>query len=266
VTGGGEPRSWSGDESSRLSLLAPASSAEYQTIVGDGDGTGLVIGLAAARFNRAVTERLVAGALVALERAKVAPRDVVATFVPGAFELPIAARALLADQGVDAVVCLGAVIRGETSHYDLVAGQCAAGCQSVQLELRRPVVFGVLTTDTLAQAVARSGGPLGDKGGEAVETAIEMALLLRGLRGQKHESVGRGRPVSSGEAVGIGEVAAFDAAVGTGVIRGGDGELLGFHCTAIASGSRSIRANTAVSYLRRPAHLGAIEAVGITEI
>lgn len=265
MTGSGEPRSWSGDESSRLSLLPPSSSG-YRAIVGDGDGAGLVIGLAAARFNRAVTERLVIGALGTLARAKVAPRDVVVTFVPGAFELPIAARALLEKESVDAVVCLGAVIRGETSHYDLVAGQCAAGCQSVQLEVGRPVVFGVLTTDTLAQAIERSGGSLGDKGGEAAETAIEMARLVRRLRDQRDERVDLGRPVSSGEVVGIGEVAVFDAAVGTGVICGRDGELLSFHCTAIASGARSIGAHAPVSYLRRPAHRGAIEAIAITEI
>ncbi|HEY3943397.1 MAG TPA: 6,7-dimethyl-8-ribityllumazine synthase [Acidimicrobiales bacterium] len=167
---------------------------------GDHDGRGLRIGLACALFNGGVTWRLLQGAMAGLERCGVDRRDVVVTWVPGAFELPLAARALVTARSVDAVVCLGAVIRGETGHYDLVAGGCATGIQQVQLDTGVPVVFGVLTTENLDQALARSevgeptpggpgvstavepgddpGGPGDNKGHESAVTAVEMVRLL----------------------------------------------------------------------------------------
>lgn len=148
-------------------------------LVGGPDGDGIRLGVACARFNVAVTTRLLAGARRAWQEAGVLAEEVVVVQVPGAFELPLAARALARSGRVDAVVCLGSVIRGETSHYDLVAGQAAEGCMRVQLETGVPVAFGVVTTDSLDQAVERSGGGQGDKGAEAVYTAIEMASLLR---------------------------------------------------------------------------------------
>ena len=126
---------------------------------------------------------LLAGALAELERLGVASADRTVAWVPGAFELPLAAMAMARTRRYDAVVCLGAVIRGETSHYDFVAGECASGLQRVQLDLALPVIFGVLTTENLEQALERAGGVLGNKGTEAAATAIEMATVLRQLAG-----------------------------------------------------------------------------------
>ncbi|MEY2399173.1 MAG: 6,7-dimethyl-8-ribityllumazine synthase [Actinomycetota bacterium] len=143
------------------------------------DGGDLRVGLAVARFNDAITVRLRTGALAALERHGVT--DVLERWVPGAFELPLAAQAMLIDGGCHAVVALGCVIRGDTSHYDFVAGECASGLQRVQLDCGAPVVFGVLTTENLDQAIARASVRQMDKGGEAVDTAVEMVHTLRGI-------------------------------------------------------------------------------------
>ncbi len=147
-------------------------------------GAGLRIAVAVSRYNDLVTTPLLDGARAALAEAGVA--DVTVVFVPGAFELPLAAQALLAAPGpsggsdrFDAVVLLGCVIRGETPHFDYVCDQAAAGAQRVALGTGRPVVFGVLTTDTLGQALARAGGAVGNKGAEAAAVAVEMAVLLR---------------------------------------------------------------------------------------
>jgi 6,7-dimethyl-8-ribityllumazine synthase len=145
------------------------------------DGRGLRVGLACGRFNGGVTQRLLAGALDGLDECGVDRADVVVAWVPGAFELPLVAAALLGESArpADAVVCLGAVIRGDTGHYDFVAGECAAGIQRVQLDRGRPVVFGVLTTDTVDQALERSRPDETNKGREAALTAVEMTGLLR---------------------------------------------------------------------------------------
>ena len=134
--------------------------------------------IVAARFNDEVTARLVEGARAALEHHGVDADAITVVWVPGAFELPLVARRLGASGEVDAVICLGAVIRGETDHYTHVATQCAAGLQRAQLDTGVPVVFGVLTTDTTEDAVARAGGRHGNKGEEAAETAIEMVDVL----------------------------------------------------------------------------------------
>jgi len=161
----------------------PAGSAAQRAgeLAGEHDGAGLRIALACARFNDQVTERLLKGALAGLDAHGVPSARRTVVWVPGAFELPLAAQELARSGGFDAVVCLGAVIRGETSHYDFVAGECAAGLQRVQLDRALPVVFGVLTTENLGQALERSGGALGNKGEEAAVTAIEMANLLRAV-------------------------------------------------------------------------------------
>jgi 6,7-dimethyl-8-ribityllumazine synthase len=143
------------------------------------DGTGLRIGIAVSRFNRTVTRALLDGARQTLAGAGVADGDVTVVWVPGAFELPLVAARLAASH--DAVVALGAVIRGETPHFDYVAGECARGLAQVALRTGVPVIFGVLTTDTLDQAWARAGGAEGHKGREAAAGAIEMARLLRRL-------------------------------------------------------------------------------------
>lgn len=139
----------------------------------------LRIGVAVARFNDAITVRLRQGAVNALERHGIT--DIREVWVPGAFELPLAARALITDGGCDAVVALGCVIRGDTGHYDFVAGECASGLQRVQLDLAAPVVFGVLTTENVGQAIERASVVQMDKGGEAADTAVEMIEILRGI-------------------------------------------------------------------------------------
>jgi 6,7-dimethyl-8-ribityllumazine synthase len=137
--------------------------------------------VAVSRFNGVVTAKLLDGALAAFRRHDVADDDVEVAWTPGAFELPLTAKRLAESQGFDAVVCLGAVIRGETAHFDLVAGECARGIQRVALETGVPCVFGVLTTDTVAQAMDRAGGEHGNKGWDAAIAAIEMAGLLDDL-------------------------------------------------------------------------------------
>lgn len=150
-------------------------------IGGEVDGSGVRVGLVLGRFNDHITERLLDGAENALAVHGVAEADVTVVWVPGAFEIPLAAKALILGGHVDAVVCLGAVIRGETSHYDFVAGECARGIQDVQLATGRPVIFGVLTTENLEQALARSSEQ-DNKGEESVRTALEMVSLLRKLQ------------------------------------------------------------------------------------
>lgn len=149
-----------------------------KNLEGAHDARGLRIGIGCARFNGGITQRMLEGVLEAADRLGGDPNDLVVAWVPGAFELPLLARQM-AEAGFDAVVALGAVIRGETSHYDFVAGECARGLAHVGLETGVPVTFGVLTTDTVEQALARSGKGEGNKGAEAFETAVEMVRLLR---------------------------------------------------------------------------------------
>jgi 6,7-dimethyl-8-ribityllumazine synthase len=149
------------------------------SLQGTADGTGLRVGIACAVFNGGITLRLLDGALDALAGAGTDRRDVTVAWAPGAFELPLVARAFAHAGKVEAVLCLGAVIRGDTGHYDFVAGECASGIQQVQLATGVPVVFGVLTTDTLDQALERSLPDETNKGREAALTGIEMVRLLR---------------------------------------------------------------------------------------
>jgi 6,7-dimethyl-8-ribityllumazine synthase len=149
------------------------------SLQGEVNGTGLRIGVACAVFNGGITVRLLDGALAALTEAGTDRRDVTVAWAPGAFELPLVARAFAQAGKVDAVLCFGAVIRGDTGHYDFVAGECASGIQRVQLDTGVPVVFGVLTTDTLEQALERSEPDASNKGREAARTGVEMVRLLR---------------------------------------------------------------------------------------
>jgi len=144
-------------------------------------GEGMRIAIAASRFNEVVTDRLVAGARDGLLRHGVDEGSVTLAWAPGAFELPLVALRLAESADHDAVVCVGAVIRGSTDHYEHVAGQCAAGLTRVALDTGVPVIFGVLTTDSTEAALERAGGKLGNKGFEAAATALEMADLLRQL-------------------------------------------------------------------------------------
>jgi len=145
------------------------------------DAAGLRLALVAARYNEVIVEQLIAGARAAWMAAGGEARSLRLERVPGAFEIPLAAQVIAQRGGVDAVVALGCVIRGATTHYELVAGECARGLQQVMLSTGVPVSFGVLTTETSAQAEERAlPGPL-NKGGEALLTAVAMVRLLRAL-------------------------------------------------------------------------------------
>jgi len=147
------------------------------------DGTGMRVAIVCGRFNDHVTIRLLQGAQRGLDAAGVGTDDVTVEWVPGAFEIPIAAKAFAESGKVDAVIGLGCVIRGETTHYETVAGECAAGIQRAQLATGVPIVFGVLTTEDLDQAMARSEDAGGHNvGEEGAATAVEMAQLLRRIR------------------------------------------------------------------------------------
>lgn len=147
------------------------------------DGSGMRIAILCGRFNDLITHRLLDGARRALEGAGVADGDVTVAWVPGAFELPFAAKAHAESGRFDGVIVLGAVIRGETTHYDIVGGECARGVQEVQLSTGVPVLFGVLTTEDLGQALARSEDPGGHNVGEDCgRGAVEVIGLIRPLR------------------------------------------------------------------------------------
>jgi 6,7-dimethyl-8-ribityllumazine synthase len=146
------------------------------------DATGMRFGIVVSRFNDVVSTPLLEGAVEALELHGASAADIVVAWVPGAFETPIAAREMAEHGGVDAVVCLGAVIRGDTAHFDYVAGEAARGIASVHATTGVPATFGVLTVDTLEQAMDRAGGKHGNKGAEAAVAAVEMVSLLRALR------------------------------------------------------------------------------------
>ena len=145
------------------------------------DGTGLKVGLVAGRFNDFVSNSLVSGAHARLTGLGVADDDIDLAWVAGAFEVPLAARAMAESGRYDAVVCLGAVIRGETPHFDYVAGETAAGIMRTGHDTGVPVVFGVLTTDTVEQAMERADVDRGDKGADCADAAVEMARLLTAL-------------------------------------------------------------------------------------
>jgi len=148
---------------------------------GEPVGSGRRAAVVASRFNESITQPLAEGALDALVRHGVAFDDVDVVWVPGAWELPGLARFLLESDRYDAIVALGAVIRGETAHFDYVAGECARGLQQVTLEFGSPVAFGVLTTDSIEQAIERAGTKAGNKGAEAAMAAIEMVNLSAAL-------------------------------------------------------------------------------------
>jgi 6,7-dimethyl-8-ribityllumazine synthase len=141
----------------------------------------LRFGFIAARFNDFVVEPLIRGALDALKRHGASEKQIEIVRVPGAFDIPIVARKMALSHRYDALLTLGAVVRGQTPHFDYVAGECASGISRIALESGVPIAFGVLTTDTMEQAVDRAGGKAGNKGADAAMVAIEMANLLRRL-------------------------------------------------------------------------------------
>ncbi len=145
---------------------------------------GARFGIVVARFNTFITERLLEGALDALLRMGAAPEDITVVRTPGAWEIPLTAKKMAESGAHDAVICLGAVIRGGTPHFDYVANEVSKGVANVGIATGVPVVFGVLTTDTVEQAVERAGTKMGNKGFEAAEAAIELVNLYRAIASQ----------------------------------------------------------------------------------
>ena len=158
--------------------------ADVHTVEGVLDAKGLRFGIVVARFNSFITDRLLSGALDEIVRHGGSLADVTVVKVPGSFELALAARSLAKMGTVDAIIALGAVIRGATSHYDLVCGEAASALSRLGLELSIPVSFGVVTTDTVDQALERAGLKGGNRGADAVLVAIEMVQVLRKLEGK----------------------------------------------------------------------------------
>jgi len=150
-------------------------------IEGSLNGHKLKIAIVAARFNDFIVSKLVAGAQDCLHRHDVASTQIDEVWVPGAFEIPVAALALAESGRYDAIICLGAVIRGSTSHYDYVCSETAKGISHVSLKTKVPTIFGVVTTDTIEQAIERAGTKAGNKGWDAAMAAIEMGNLLKNL-------------------------------------------------------------------------------------
>ncbi len=156
---------------------------DIRTIEGDHQAHNLRFAIVASRFNEFIVASLIRGAVEALERHGARGEQVELIRVPGAFEMPVAIARLLAARRFDAIIALGAVIRGETPHFQYIAGECAGGLARLAIESGVPIAFGVLTTDTIEQAMERAGSKNDNKGAEAAVTAIEMANLLRRLDG-----------------------------------------------------------------------------------
>jgi 6,7-dimethyl-8-ribityllumazine synthase len=157
------------------------------------DATDLRLAIVVSRFNSLITDRLLTGAMDALKRSGVASADVEVMDVPGAFELPLAAKKLATKGDYDALIAIGCVIRGETSHYDYVCSETARGLQLAQMDTGVPIIFCVLTCETQEQALARAGGEGGNKGFESGLAAIEMANLSRKLSGRVSQAMPAGK-------------------------------------------------------------------------
>jgi 6,7-dimethyl-8-ribityllumazine synthase len=144
-------------------------------------GKGLKFGLVVSRFNEFITNKLLEGALDALKRHGVDENDIEVALVPGSFEIPVIAKKLAQSKKYDAVICLGTVVRGGTPHFDYIATEVTKGIAQVGLETGLPVVYGIITADTLEQAIERAGTKMGNRGFEAAKDAIEMANLLKSI-------------------------------------------------------------------------------------
>ena len=152
-----------------------------KVIEGDFSANTAKFTLLVGRFNSAIVDNLCAGAIDTLRRQGVPEANITVVRVPGAYEMPLAAKRVAAKGGTDAIIALGAVIRGGTPHFEFVAGECSSGLARVSLDHEIPIAFGVLTTDTIEQAVERSGTKAGNKGADAAMTALEMISLLRNI-------------------------------------------------------------------------------------
>jgi len=152
-----------------------------RTLEGEFRGEGLRFGIVVGRFNSFISEKLLHGALDALSRHGVALEDVTVAWVPGSFEIPLVAKKMAKSGQFDAVICLGVIIRGATPHFDYVAAEASKGIAQAMLETEVPIAFGVLTTDSIEQAIERAGTKAGNKGFDAALSALEMANLLKKL-------------------------------------------------------------------------------------
>lgn len=157
----------------------------YKTIEGKLDASGLKFAIVVARFNSFITERLLSGAIDGLVRHGAKEDEIDVVRVPGSWELPLAVSEVAKTGKYNAILCLGAVIRGDTPHFDYVAGEATKGVSQVSMQTGVPIAFGVLTTNTVEQAVDRAGAKQGNKGFDAAMTAIEMANVLQRLRGNR---------------------------------------------------------------------------------
>ena len=153
----------------------------YQEVSGEVYGKGQKIAMVVGRFNSFVVESLISGAIDVLQRHGVEEKDIIVVRVPGAHEIPVTVKKLAESKKVDGVVALGAVIRGSTPHFDYVAGECSKGLSQIALDTGKPVGFGVLTVDSIEQAIERSGTKAGNKGAEAALTVVEMINVLKKL-------------------------------------------------------------------------------------
>src|SRR5215217_4368430 len=154
---------------------------------GSHDATGLRFGIVVAKFNKFVTSKLLSSCLDGLTKHGVREHDIEVVRVPGAFEIPLVAKILSKSARVDAVICLGAVIRGDTPHFDYISAEASRGIGQAALDADVPIIFGVLTTDTVAQAIERAEPAKFNRGGEAAKSAIEMASVLRQLKVMEQE-------------------------------------------------------------------------------
>ena len=152
-----------------------------KVLEGGFSGSGIKVGIVASRFNEFITSKLVGGADDCLKRHGVAEDDISVAWVPGAYEIPLIAKKMAASGKYDAVICVGAVIRGATSHYDYVCNEVSKGIAQISLQSDVPVLFGVLTTDTIEQAIERAGTKAGNKGYDCAMSALEMVNLIKGM-------------------------------------------------------------------------------------
>jgi 6,7-dimethyl-8-ribityllumazine synthase len=159
------------------------SQDRIQRFEGPSEAQGLRVGIVVSRFNQFVTDRLLASAVETLMKAGAREADLTIVRVPGAFEIPLVARRLAHSRRFDTIICLGAVIRGETPHFEYISAEASRGIMQVSLDFDLPVIFGVLTTDTVQQALDRSSAPGQNRGADAARSAIEMANLMKQLQG-----------------------------------------------------------------------------------
>lgn len=164
------------------------ASAKVRVIEGSLDATGLRFAIVVTRFNAFITERLLDGAIDTLVRSGARPEDITVVRAPGSFEIPMVVSQILEAGRFDAVIALGCLIRGDTIHFDLIAGEVSKGIAQLALAFSTPVTFGVITTDTLEQAINRAGAKAGNKGAEAAQAAIEQARLFRALAALRGET------------------------------------------------------------------------------